>query len=307
MHIQQVFAPGTASETISSEIDIMIDRLRPSVVQVSSGRRGQGAGVIWQRDGMIMTNHHVIAYAGPRLEVQLQDGRRLAAHPLASNPGLDLALLEVEARDLPAAPIGDSQGLRIGELVFAIGHPWGQRDVLTAGIISGLGTVEVAGGRWQAQYLRSDVRLAPGNSGGPLLNARGEVVGINAMIFGGDLAVAIPSHVAKQWAGDLPRRGVFLGVGARPVELPAVARQGNRANQQQGLLLVQVAPNSPASQAGLLVGDVLLDIDGVPLSDGNGLVAALEQYSVGAHIHLNLLRGGQLLGLDAVLAARVRR
>jgi S1-C subfamily serine protease len=100
---------------------------------------------------------------------------------------------------------------------------------------------------------------------------------------------------------------VFLGVGARPVELPAAARQGNRANQQQGLLLVQVAPNSPAEHAGLLVGDVLLDIGGVPMSDGNSLVTALEQYGAGERIHLNLLRGGQLLGLDAVLAARVRR
>jgi serine protease Do len=307
MLIQQVFAPATAPDTISSEIGAIVDRLRPAVVQVSSGRRGQGAGVIWQRDGIIMTNHHVIAYAGPHLEVQLQDGRRLAAHPLASNPTLDLALLEVEASDLPAATVGDSQSLRIGELVFAIGHPWGQRDVLTAGIISGLGTVEVAGGRWQAQYLRSDVRLAPGNSGGPLLNAGGEVVGINAMIFGGDLAVAIPSHVARHWAGDLPRRGVFLGVGARPVELPAVARQGNRANQQHGLLLVQIALHSPASQAGLLLGDVLLDIGGVVLNDGNCLVAALDQYSVGERIQLNLLRNGRIIERDAVLAARVRR
>ena len=117
---------------------------------------------------------------------------------LARNPKLDLALLETEARDLPDAVFGDSARLRVGELVLAIGHPWGQPWVVTAGIISALGEVEMSKNRY-ASYIRSDVRLAPGNSGGPLLNANAEVVGINAMIFGGDLAVAIPTHGAAAW------------------------------------------------------------------------------------------------------------
>ena len=146
-------------------------------------------GIVWKREGLILTNNHVVAQAQRMVKVTLTDGRELSARVLARNPKLDLALLETEARDLPDAVFGDSARLRVGELVLAIGHPWGQPWVVTAGIISALGEVEMSKNRY-ASYIRSDVRLAPGNSGGPLLNANAEVVGINAMIFGGDLAVA---------------------------------------------------------------------------------------------------------------------
>src|SRR6266496_3975607 len=167
-------------DAISPAIAELVERARPSVVQVRSGGRGNGTGVIWRSNGAILTNDHVVAHANGRIQVLLTDGRTLPATVGARNADLDLALLEVAAEDLPAAAVGDSSQLRVGELVFAVGHPWGQPWVVTAGIVSGLGQVPVRGAsdagvanERMAQYVRSDVRLAPGNSGGPLLNARG--------------------------------------------------------------------------------------------------------------------------------------
>ncbi len=215
-------SPSALSGAISAAASAMVERVRPSVVLVRSGGRGAGAGVIWRSDGGIITNAHVVAHTRGEVQVILADGRELTGKVVNSNPTLDLALLEVDAKDLPAALVADSSTLRVGELVFAVGHPWGQRDYVTAGIVSGLGNIGVPHTGRTAQYIRSDVHLAPGNSGGPLLNARGEVVGINAMVFGGDMGVAIPSHVATAWVAGPPSRRVYLGVGVRPVELPGV-------------------------------------------------------------------------------------
>lgn len=188
----------------------MIAAAKASVVQVHVGGRGVGTGVIWNSDPVrsaIVTNAHVVAGAGRwplgGLRVITADERSLAARVLAANPRLDLALLEVNVGGLPAARVGDSTQLRVGELVFAIGNPWGQPGVVTSGIISGLGSLTGPGAGRMTPYIRSDVQLAPGNSGGPLLDASGEVIGINAMIFGGDLAVAIPSHVVAEWMADM--------------------------------------------------------------------------------------------------------
>jgi serine protease Do len=151
-----------------------------------------------------VTNHHVVAGARRVLRVVTADGRAHAARVLALSQELDLALLEVAGADLLPAPIGRSERLRVGELVFAVGHPWGQPWVVTAGVVSAPARLPVPGRADPGSYVRSDVHLAPGNSGGPLLDARGEVVGLNAMVIGGDLAVAIPSDVVRRWLGTLP-------------------------------------------------------------------------------------------------------
>jgi serine protease Do len=176
----------------------LIERVRPSIVRVRGRGPAGASGVIW-RPGAVLTNHHVVAGTGGAVRVALADGRTCAARLVRASPQLDLALIEVEADGLRPAPIGDAWRLRLGELVFAVGHPWGQPWVVTTGIVSGLGPVRLPGREAAAGLIRSDVRLAPGNSGGPLLDARGEVVGLNAMILGGDLAVAIPSDVARRW------------------------------------------------------------------------------------------------------------
>jgi serine protease Do len=175
-------------------------RVRPSIVRVR-GRGPTGAGGVAWRPDAVVTNHHVVAGAGRALRVIGVDGRAHAARILDASHRLDLALLEVAGADLRPAPVGSSARLRVGELVFAVGHPWGQPWVVTVGVVSGLGTLDVRDRRDLGAYIRSDVRLAPGNSGGPLLDARGEVVGLNAMVIGGDLAAAIPSDVVGLWLG----------------------------------------------------------------------------------------------------------
>lgn len=282
---------GLISDEVSQEIVQMLERVGPSVVEVKREGRGGGAGFIWRSDGAIVTNYHVIADSNS-VSVKLRDGRTLSARVLNQNPALDLALLKVEADDLPAALVDDSTKLRIGELVFAVGHPWGQKNVVTVGIVSGLGEVPMPGSGRSAQYLRSDVRVAPGNSGGPMLNAGGAVVGITAMIFGGDMAVAIPSHVAAEWVAGLPSRRVMLGVAVQPVEFELLLPVSRRERRTAGLLLVGVDDDTPASRAGLKVGDVILAAAGRPVVDGETLHDVLSDNSLNRNLQLHIFRKG---------------
>jgi serine protease Do len=282
------------TSAVSAEVVAMLERIRPSVVQVQSGGRGIGAGVVWRTEGAVITNHHVVAGGPGPIRVILPDGREFDAKVENSNPTLDLALLKVDATDLPAAPVADSSHLRVGELVFAVGHPWGHKNVVTAGIVSGLGEIPIRGTNRTAQYLRSDVQLGPGNSGGPLLNAQGAVVGINAMIFGGDLAISIPSHVATEWVAGQPSRKVYLGVGVQPVELPTL--------EKEGLMVVAIEPGGPAHRAGLLVGDVLLTVGGRSLEGPDTLSDLLaRQAGQDNRIRLGLVRAGATRELDVEL------
>jgi serine protease Do len=282
-------------------IEIPAERARAAVVQVRGRGRGAGSGVAWRDGATVMTNFHVVAGVGERVEILAQNDSRYAARLLAGSPRLDLALLAVDGAELPVLPLGDSARLRVGELVFAVGNPWGNRGVVTAGIVSGVGELPAARGEAPASYIRSDVRLAPGNSGGPLLNARGEVVGINAMIFGGDLSVAIPSHVAAEWAARLPARPVFIGLGVQPVELPPALAAGQR---RTGLLVAQVARGGPADGAGVLVGDLVLALDGAPLADTDALLDALGRSGPGAEVRLELARGGVVRTVEVRLGER---
>lgn len=182
-------------DEFSEAFGALTRRVQRSLALIQSGRYGFGAGVIWRRDGLIVTNNHVVARARSRLLVTLDDGRQYPARVAARKPDSDLALLQIDAHDLPAALVADSRSLRIGQLVLAIGHPWGQRGMVTAGIISGLGAAQTRSG--EIPVIRSDVKLAPGNSGGPLVNAAGGVIGINTMIVGGDLGIAVPAHLVE--------------------------------------------------------------------------------------------------------------
>ncbi len=171
-----------------------IQGVKRSLVVVRSGRDGAGAGVVWRPGGWILTNNHVVARN--RVSVILPDGRETVVQQVLKAPEIDLALLQIDETDVPAADIADSRSLRVGQLALAVGHPWGQRGMVTAGVISSLGRVQSRDGG-EVDVIRSDARLAPGNSGGPLVNANGAVIGINTMIVGGDMGLAIPSHVAN--------------------------------------------------------------------------------------------------------------
>jgi serine protease Do len=275
----------------------MIEDVQRSVVQVRSSGRGIGAGVIWPGDGLVLTNHHVVAGRRRRgnIRVALHDGRTFDADVVKSGRNLDLALLRLEGDygDLPAAPVGDSDALRLGELVYAIGHPWGSVGAVSAGIVGGVGELRGPGRGSSARYVRSDVALAPGNSGGPLLNARGEVVAINAMIFG-LMALSIPSNAAEAWvAGERRPR---LGIGVLPVELPAFLR---REAGTAGLVIAGVETAGAADRAGLLVGDVLLAIAGKPLREAETLLNAVAH--AGDVVSLRVMRGGKIRVMEVRL------
>ncbi len=277
------------ADTLSDAGTGMAGRVIPGVVQVQNGRYGAGAGTIWASDGAILTNHHVIA--APEVEVSLHDDRIFKAEVVVRSRRLDLALLRL--RDAPEGltpvPVGDPRTLRVGELVFAVGNPWGMRGILTAGIVSGTGS---ASARGMNSYIQSDVALAPGNSGGPLVNARGEVVGINAMISGGT-ALSIPADVADEWVRGNRSPQPRLGISVRLVGL--FRRSWRRRRRRTGLLVVAVEEDGPAFQAGVLVGDVLLEADGGPVADDLPEVLAR---SAGGTLRLRISRGGETLTLD---------
>jgi serine protease Do len=291
-------------DIFSSSLGELIEQAQASVVQVRREGRGAGTGVVWDGKGGIVTNHHVVAGAGTKIHVELHDGRVLEARIVDSDPTLDVALLNVPEDNLTAAPVGDSSRLRVGELVFAIGHPFGERGVVTVGIVSALSKVKMRNTNQQIEYIKSDVRLLPGNSGGPLLNAQGQVVGINAMIMGGDLSVAIPSNVVSNWLTQVPQTRITLGVQIQPTELPANVRQELANGQTLGLLVVGIITGGLAEQAGVLVGDVLLDIANKPLHDVATLRAVLAQNSTQEMIRLRVLRGGVVQEIDVALTAR---
>lgn len=186
----------------------MVRRVQTSLVALRpAGTRrrqpnGVGAGIIWTGDGVnrayILTNSHVTQGSGS-LDVSLEDGREIQGKLVAEDAELDLALVQVEQDGIPPAEIGDSDRLRIGQLVLAVGHPWGQRGVVTAGVFSGRILAQTRGPRSRIDLIRSDARLAPGNSGGPLIDASGQVIGINTLIVGGDQGLAIPSRLAAEF------------------------------------------------------------------------------------------------------------
>ncbi|MBV9866131.1 MAG: trypsin-like peptidase domain-containing protein [Abitibacteriaceae bacterium] len=198
----------------ATETAALAENLAHSVVWVHGGH-GHGAGVIWQSDGLIMTNDHVVAR--DRVTVELEEGRRLAATVIARNPDYDLAALHVAESNLPAAPIGDAKVLRVGELIMAVGHPFGVKSTATLGIVSAvggatwLGSGRNSGRRFAAsatpkrEWLQADVALAPGNSGGPLADTSGRVVGIASMILSPGIALAVPSHIVSRFVAALPR------------------------------------------------------------------------------------------------------
>jgi serine protease Do len=291
-----------SAEALSSASAQMIGRANESVVQVQSWGRGTGAGVIWDGDGLVLTNHHVVAgrRRGARVQVVLHDDRTFDAQVVRRGRVLDLALLRIEDApgDLPAAPLGDSDELRVGGLVYAIGHPWGRLGAVSAGIVSGLGVVRGPGGR--ARYIQSDVALAPGNSGGPLLDARGEVVGINAMIFG-RLAHSIPSNAASSWLSGAKEHRPRLGVQILPVELPPFVRRTNPGTPEAGLMVAAIEDGSPAARAGLLVGDVLVGVGDETPHDLESLLDAIA--SAGDAVRLRALRGGKASFVEVNLEA----
>jgi serine protease Do len=189
------------NDALNSSLAETIAQVQRSLVIVQGHRHGFGAGVIWRKNGMILTNAHVVNQREPRLT--LPDGSEYPAKVLRRDTEIDLALLEIAASDLFPAQVASRSELRIGELVFAIGHPWGQRGFTTLGVLAAQDLAQTRGPRRMVPVLRTDARLAPGNSGGPLVDTAGKVIGLNTLIMGGDQGIAIPAYLAEQFVEEV--------------------------------------------------------------------------------------------------------
>ena len=299
MKAMTALSPGIAS--LGDEIDSLATGLRRSVVTVRDGGRGAGSGVIWHADGVIVTNHHVAP--GKRAQILLDDGRWLDARVRLSDPRRDLAILDVPARGLPAARAGDADEVRVGELVFAIGNPLGLTGAVTAGIISGIGGRYAHGRRRGEGLIQADVSLAPGNSGGPLATADGRVIGINAMVHMPGLALAVPSNAVEALLSGGEQGRVYLGVTLLPAALPAARSEAGAP--KIGFLITSVAPDSPADEAGLLLGDILVSLGGERLLSDELLGMALDGLVPGDELTIEVLRGGRPLSLVLVTGRRL--
>jgi serine protease Do len=239
------------------------EQLRRSTVQVESGGRGQGSGIIVKSDGVIVTNAHVVG--DPRLTVQLWDGSSYPANLEARSTRRDLAVLSIPARKLNPVTLANSDDLRVGELVIAVGNPLGFIGAVTTGIVHAIGRRPGLG---PTKWVQADVQLAPGNSGGPLADARGNVVGVNTLVVAG-LGLAVPANaVARLLAGDAERAP--LGVVVHPATVQV------SGSERLGLAILEVVPGSPADYASLRAGDTLVGMEGRTLGSLDDFEQALE-------------------------------
>lgn len=263
-------------DQLSADLVALADRLRQSTVQIRGERAGVGSGVIWRPDGLIVTNAHVLSKR--ETVVDLWDGRTLPAKVVRRDASRDLAALQVSASELPAAAVGDADRLRVGEWLFAMGNPLGTVGALTIGILCA-----TADRRW----LQADIRLAPGNSGGLLANAKCEVVGINSMIVNG-LGFAIPSGIVQRF---LRFNRPTLGVTLQPVWL----------RRRLGFLVLEVAIDSVAAGIPLLVGDVITELDGRSLTTPYSLSDILDSRPLDKPLQITVLRGDRTLTCEVLL------
>jgi S1-C subfamily serine protease len=261
--------------------------------------RGHGSGFIFTPDGFILTNSHVVHNAS-KIEVALTDGRRFQADLVGDDPETDLAVVRIESANLVPAVLGDSQTLRVGQLVIAIGNPYGFQCTVTAGVVSALGrSLRSRSGRLISHVIQTDAALNPGSSGGPLVTAQGQVVGVNTAIIlpAQGICFAIAINTAKFVAARLIRDGKirrsFIGVAGQDVPLPRRVVRLNGLEVESGVLVVSVEPQSPAEKAGLLEGDVIVGYDDRPVAGIDTLHQLLTEEKVGLKALVTVLRHGE--------------
>ncbi len=275
-------APSLLAQ-LDDELQAVYQRVRASVVLLYR-HGGNGAGVIWRSDGIIVTNNHVVAGDG-KMNVVLADGRTYLGIVAQRHPTRDLAVVKIAENNLPAIAYADSTKVRAGEIALAIGHPLGYRDAITAGIVVAPGNSRIVEGSSRGDFIQTDARFAPGVSGGPLVNHRGEVIGIATRVSG-DLGIAVPSSAVRDFVG--------AGIGQARGSIGVTAQLTPLRNQRwaHGLLLVAVPERSPADQAGLIIGDVIVEVDGKVIEDQETLPAALMRVTPGERLTLTVLHGG---------------
>ncbi|MBI3810647.1 MAG: trypsin-like peptidase domain-containing protein [Nitrospirae bacterium] len=268
--------------------------------------RGTGSGFIFTKDGLIMTNSHVV-HGAAEIEVTISDGGRFVADIVGDDPETDLAVIRISAANLTPAVLGDSRSIRPGQLAIAIGNPYGFQTTVTAGVVSALGrSLRSRTGRLIDNVIQTDAALNPGNSGGPLVNSRGEVIGVNsAMIMGAQgicfaLAIDTAKFVAARLIKDGRIRRGTIGVAGQNVPLHRRVVRFYNLEVDSGVLVVSIEPDSPAQKSGLLEGDLIVGYDRRPISGIDDLHKALTENAVGATASLTIIRRTEKMTLPIV-------
>jgi S1-C subfamily serine protease len=299
-------------DAYSNAVMAVSDKVGPAVVRVDTRGNGQrgakggtgggtGSGIVISPDGLVLTNNHVV---GSAREIRLSNSEGLVtdARVLGVDPDTDLALVRANTDDkLPAATLGDSKLLRRGQLVVAIGNPLGFEFTVTAGVVSALGrSIRAVSGRMIEDVIQTDAALNPGNSGGPLVSSRGEVIGINTAVIMGaqNICFAVASNTARFVLSEIIRHGyvrrAFIGVSAQTVPVPRRHAVAAGIDNRMGALLIGLEQDGPASRAGLLSGDVVVQLDGKPVSAVDDLIRLLDRDRVNRAVEVEVLRLGRV-------------
>jgi S1-C subfamily serine protease len=287
-----------------------VDTVAPAVVRIEHERgRGTGSGFLFTPDGLILTNSHVVS-AAPRLQVTLADGERLQADVVGDDPHSDLAVIRVNSAarlQLPWLRLGDSSALKVGQLVIAMGNPFGFHATVTAGVVSALGrSLRSRTGRLMDDIVQTDAALNPGNSGGPLVDAHGAAVGVNTAIIAQaqGLCFAIASNTVAWVASRLIHEGrirrSYLGLAGQTVPLLRRVTRAHTLPQESAILVVSVEPRSPAADAGLRDGDLIVGFDALAVEGVDALHRLLTADRVGVRTNLTVLRGVEKIALTIV-------
>jgi S1-C subfamily serine protease len=300
-------------DSYSRAVIAAVERVSPSVVNVEvhqavavptgrrrgsapSERRGGGSGFVFTPDGLILTNSHVV-HDATRIDVTLADGRRAPAHTIGDDPATDLAVIRIDATGLQPATLGDSQQLRPGQMAIAIGNPYGFQSTVTAGVISALGrSLRSYSGRLIEDVIQTDAALNPGNSGGPLVNSRGQVIGVNTatILPAQGICFAIGINTAKFVASRLLRDGrirrSYIGVSAQTVPIHRRVVRFYDLARETGVVVVGIEEKSPARSAGLHEGDVIVALDDKPVAGVDDLHRLLTDAQVGARCGMTIIR-----------------
>jgi S1-C subfamily serine protease len=288
-------------DSYSQTIAAVVNRVAPSVVniRVLAGERGPGggSGFIIARDGFILTNSHVVQGAR-ELEVTLRDGRACSARVIGTDPETDIAVLRIDAPNVQQVRLADSSGIRVGQIAIAVGSPYGFQQTVTAGIVSALGrSMRAESGRLMDEIIQTDAALNPGNSGGPLLNSAGEVIGVNTAVIlpAQGICFAIASNTAHFVAGWLIKDGYIrrssIGVAGQNVPLHPRVVRFHKLPVNRGVLVMEVEPGSPAALTGLKEGDTIVGFKGQPIATIDDLHKRLVASEIGVSSPIMFLRG----------------
>jgi S1-C subfamily serine protease len=282
-----------------------VDAVAPAVVKIEAGRGG-GSGFLFTPDGLVLTNAHVVSPARD-VKVALPDGRSCSASLIGADEDSDLAVLKITASDLRAIALGDSRRLRVGQIVVAIGNPFGFQHTVTAGVVSATGrSLRARTGRLMSGLVQTDAALNPGNSGGPLVNTQGEVVGINTAVIvpAQGISFAVSAESARLVVPQLLSHGrvrrSYLGIGSQDVPLPRLLVRHHRLTAGSGVLVTDVVAGSPAARADVRSGDLIVSFAGAAVERTDDLHRALVGELTGRTVPLQVLRGTALIRLEIV-------